>query len=62
MMTEEDYNKIVLEYSSKYSIDFNILLDNIKESQYYSHSNELIEDIVKATNELKTSCNIKDKL
>ena len=60
MMTEDDYNRVVLEYSSKYSIDFNILLDNIKESQYYSHSNELIEDIVKAANKLKTSCNRKD--
>lgn len=61
MLDEKNYSNIVLEYASKYRIDFNLLLDNIKEVQYYSNSNELIEDIVKAANELKTSCNIKDK-
>lgn len=61
MLDEKNYSNIVLEYASKYRIDFNLLLDNIKEVQYYSYSNELIEDIVKAANELKISCNIKDK-
>ena len=61
MIVEKDYNNIVLEYASKYSIDFNLLLDNIKEAQYYSHSNELIEDIIKVSNDLKLSnINIKD--
>lgn len=55
MITENEYNNIILEYSSKYSIDFNILLDNIKEYHFYSHKNELIEEIIELSNKLKSS-------